>query len=515
MKTQDQIKGVADKVIDSLTHDDRGAYGRLLAKPAFTKLWVAQFISGIGDWLIIGILIPTVTALSGGSSTAVAGILIVKIIPALFLSSVTGILVDHFDRRKIMITADLARLALVLILLTTNSLAAIYLVVLLMETASLFFWPARNALIPAVSGERDINVANSLMYTTQQVAMVVGLAASGAILAGFEHIVQLVLAIGFPAFVQPFIQFVTPILVGSRAGYALDSLTFILSATLVWSMKGVNARPKTENREPLNLSYVGASLAESFRFMKSHVELRGLLVTIFFAIVGGGAIVPVGLDYITRLEGAVPFADRVEWIAKFSGSTQTFVLTFLAIGMVIGAILVPKLQKRVDVRLLFPTSVAIFGVGMLGFALTSHYFVANLFATVAGLCISMLTVSGNNYIVSEVEDGVRGRVFTALESVIRISLLISMIVVAPFSDLLSTFITRVLGERGITHLLGLELSGPRITLIISAMIVFAAAGYGYRKLYFQPKTTTVTPKATLAGDDQPHPLPTAASEETE
>ena len=52
---------------------------------------------------------PLVTKLSGGSSFAVAGILIAKIIPALIFSSLTGVLVDRFDRRKVMITADLVR----------------------------------------------------------------------------------------------------------------------------------------------------------------------------------------------------------------------------------------------------------------------------------------------------------------------------------------------------------------------------------------------------------------------
>ena len=59
---------------------------------------------------------PLVYKLSGGSSFAVAGILIAKIIPALILSSLTGVLVDRFDRRKVMIAADLVRVVLALAL---------------------------------------------------------------------------------------------------------------------------------------------------------------------------------------------------------------------------------------------------------------------------------------------------------------------------------------------------------------------------------------------------------------
>ncbi|HSK47909.1 MAG TPA: MFS transporter, partial [Coriobacteriia bacterium] len=107
-----------------------GAYRRLLRNQKFRRLWYAQFVSGIGDWLVIGFLMPLVTKLSGGSSFAVAGILIAKIIPALLFSSLIGALVDRFDRRRTMIAADLARAAIGDILVFTNSLWVIYLAVL-------------------------------------------------------------------------------------------------------------------------------------------------------------------------------------------------------------------------------------------------------------------------------------------------------------------------------------------------------------------------------------------------
>ncbi|MDO9176667.1 MAG: hypothetical protein Q7V62_17810, partial [Actinomycetota bacterium] len=53
-----------------------GAYRRLFANANFRKLWYGQFVSGTGDWLVIGFLMPLVTKMSGGSSFAVAGILV-------------------------------------------------------------------------------------------------------------------------------------------------------------------------------------------------------------------------------------------------------------------------------------------------------------------------------------------------------------------------------------------------------------------------------------------------------
>jgi dTMP kinase len=469
-------------------HSDKGAWGRLAKSANFRHLWVAQFITGIGDWLIIGILMPMVTALSGGSSFAVAGILIAKILPSLLLSSVVGVFVDHFDRRHIMIATDLVRVALTLILLVTNSLIAIYLVVFLMEVVALFFWPARNALIPKMVDEADVSVANSFMYTTQQAAMIVGLAASGAILAGFSWIVNLTFdaAHQLPAIIHPYIDVLVPLFVGAKAGYILNSLTFLFSAFMIYRVKGVSHK-KVTKKEKFDLTVVRDDALESFRFIISHQELRGLLVTVFFAVVGGGALVPVGLDHIAAMQGAIPGADRIEWLATFSGSRQTFVMTFLAIGMVIGAITIPKIEKRIPVRIFFPGSALLVGAGMVAFALTTQYFIACLFAIIAGFCVASLTVGGNNYIVHEVDDSIRGRVFTALESVIRVSLLISMIVIAPLSDIVGSAMSKFLDHEGVQSLMGIPVTGTGITLILAATIVFGAGLYGFKKLYWEAR----------------------------
>ncbi len=453
----------------------KGGMKRLLADGRFRRLWSAQMVSGIGDWLVIGLLIPMVSSLSGGSSFAVAGILIAKIIPALVLSSVTGALVDRFDRRKTMIVADAVRFVLVLILLTTNSLLAIYVVVLLMETASLFFWPARNALIPYLVEEGDVTAANGVMYTTQQASMLVGLTASGAILAGFEAGVRAIIAADLPV-VDYFAGLAAPALLGPRAGFFLDALTFVFSALVVASIK-VDARAAADG-ERFRVSMLGRDALDSFRFLRGHRELRGLLVTIFLAILGGGAIIPVGLDYVKSLTSGVLFAEPIAWLEQVSGSPQTFMLVFMAAGMFVGALVVPGLERSLSLQLLFAGSVAGFGLSMLGFASVGVYGVAGLFAAVAGACIATLTVAGNSYVVHTTADEVRGRVFTALESVIRVALLLSMVVMAPLNDIIGGYVIRFVQENGLAPE-RLALTGPRITLQLSAAIVLAAAVWGF------------------------------------
>ena len=455
---------------------DRVPYSAVLRNPRFRVLWLSQFVSGVGDWLVIGLLIPLVTTLTGGSSFAVAGIMIAKIIPSLLLSSVIGVFVDRFDRRRLMIACDIARALLTLFLLFTNSLALIYLTVLLMEVASLFFSPARSALIVRLVAEDEFAVANGLAYTTQQASMLIGLTMSGAILAGFEAIVRWVLASGFP-FVDVLVGPLAPALLGPRAGVILNSLTFVVSALLLWSIR-ISARPERRDGK-FHPSLIGRDALESFRFLREHRELRGLLVTVGLAILGGGSIITVGLAYVQDiLADGLPILDQFEAIRNLVAAPQTFVLVLLALGMATGAVAVPRLARRLPLQMLFLGAVTTFGASMLVFASVGVYWVSIIFGFTAGFCIACLTVAGNTYVARTVADEIRGRVFTAMESVVRVSLLLSMVVVAPLADLLGVVVRRM--SEGMTD--PSWFTGPRITLQIASLVVLGAAYYAYRTL---------------------------------
>ena len=75
----------------------------VLAIPGFRKLWNSMLFSSLGDWL--GLLATTAMAaqLSGGSyataNFAIAGVFIARLLPAVFLGPLAGVIADRFDRR--------------------------------------------------------------------------------------------------------------------------------------------------------------------------------------------------------------------------------------------------------------------------------------------------------------------------------------------------------------------------------------------------------------------------------
>ncbi|MDR3686663.1 MAG: MFS transporter [Coriobacteriia bacterium] len=482
-----------------------GAYRRLFANKNFRRMWYGQFVSGIGDWLVIGFLIPLVTTMSGGSSFAVAGILVAKIIPALVFSSFIGVGVDRFDRRKVMIWTELAATAISLTLVFASNVWQVYFAVLALETTSLCFWPARNSLIPYLVDKDDVTAANGLAYTTGQASMIIGLTAAAGILGVYETVVRWVLH-NSPPTINALVGPLAPALLGARAGVILDSFTFLFSAIMIISMV-VTAQPPRK-KEPLSWSLIGKDVFDSLKFLGSQRELRSLIITIGLAILGGATIIPVGANYVTQnLSGALPFASRFEQLRQLTATPTTFMLVFMAFGMVFGALTIPRFEHRIRLQWLFGGSVMAFGLALLGFASVTTYGVAGLFAMAAGACVATLSVAGNGYVVRTTSDELRGRVFTALESVQRLSLLLSMIVMAPIADLIGKYVY----DFAVKHQLTTQTvywTGSRITLQLSSLIVMGAAVYAFRALRWSP--TVAAPLAPAADATRPAEEPADA-----
>lgn len=474
-------------VVEMAPVDAAGGYKRLLANRSFRNLWIGQTISGVGDWLVVGLLIPLVGTLAPGSSMAVAGIMIAKIIPSLLIGSVLGVLVDRFDRRRLMIACDLINGILCLGLLASSipgavpagvALALIYTITFMMEICNLLFVPAKNAIIPMIVEERDLASANGLSYTTQQASMLVGLVASGAIIAVFAAFLRLIMAAQVP-FLSEFVRS-APALAGPQGGIVLDFFSFLLSAALISTIRV----RKSERRErALDLRLMGRDVIESWQILRSHGELRGFLISIGFAILGGGSIVSVGLVYVQQnLVGGIPFLDLVPPLQRVaSQAPQTFMLVFLGLGMFLGALVVPRIARRFSLEGLFVSGIVGFGMAMLGFSSAGVYWVGALFGAGAGFFIAQVTVAGNTYIAETVADEVRGRIFAALESILRVALLASMVLTAPVGDIIGGVVRSVVSASG-GDPAELVLTGSRITLLFASSIVLAAAVYASRAI---------------------------------
>jgi MFS family permease len=148
----------------------------------FSRLWTGQLVSTMGTALTslaASILVFRVT----NSAMSVGLMLMATAAPSLLVGLFAGVLVDRFDRKWIMITADLVRAVLVFLIpfLVPLNIIWLYIIVMLSSAVGQFFDPAHESVLPEVASERELAAANSLMAISAFGSTAIGFAASGLI----------------------------------------------------------------------------------------------------------------------------------------------------------------------------------------------------------------------------------------------------------------------------------------------------------------------------------------------
>src|SRR4029079_10378819 len=106
---------VSDALIDGDVALVTGTARAALRHRDFRVFWSGVFASNIGTWMQNVLLGAYGLALTG-SATYVGLLAFAPLGAVLFLSTVSGVLADTLDRRKLLITAQLVQLALALVL---------------------------------------------------------------------------------------------------------------------------------------------------------------------------------------------------------------------------------------------------------------------------------------------------------------------------------------------------------------------------------------------------------------
>ena len=162
------------------------AYRQLFRNRDLARLLFGEFVSGIGDWLyLVAILIVIYAETKSPVLLGVMGA--ARILPYVILSVPAGWVVDHYDRRMVLLVTDLARGALMLVLagLVVIGAPVTYIVAIAILAAcfSTFFGPALAALLPTLVDESELGPANSAWATLDNLAFIVGPAMAGVLIA--------------------------------------------------------------------------------------------------------------------------------------------------------------------------------------------------------------------------------------------------------------------------------------------------------------------------------------------
>ncbi len=150
-------------------------YVRLALNGSFSALWTGQLISLFGDRLN-QLALVAVVLVSTGSTLASGLAFFAAMLPNLLFSPIAGTFVDRWDRKEVMVVSDILRAALVLVvpIAAVANLILVYPLIFLVTTVSVFFRPARVAILPQIVAERDLLSANSALWVGETIADVIG-----------------------------------------------------------------------------------------------------------------------------------------------------------------------------------------------------------------------------------------------------------------------------------------------------------------------------------------------------
>ena len=162
----------------------RHPYVRLALNGSFSALWAGQLISLFGD-RVHQVAIAAFVFVITGSPVAVAAVFVAATLPNLVLGPIAGTLVDRWDHREVMIVSDVLRAATVLLMpiAAATNVLLVFPLVFGLTSISIFFRPARVAILPRLVREDELLTANSALWVGETMADVIGFPLAGLFVA--------------------------------------------------------------------------------------------------------------------------------------------------------------------------------------------------------------------------------------------------------------------------------------------------------------------------------------------
>lgn len=334
----------------------------------FALMWSGQLVSTIGSALTslaASIYVYSIT----GSALSVGLMLMATAAPSILVGLVAGVFVDRFDRRRIMIGADLIRCVLVFLLpfLLPLNIAWLYIVVAISSAVGQFFDPAHESVLPEVANDEELAAANSLIAISSFGATAVGFAVSGLI--GSQNV---------------------------QIAFVVDAFTFLLSALCIFLIR----IPRIDTQESTSVSLVVRNLKAGARFLFDTSILRSLFIV----------SIPIYITFGLSNALLLPFARQ----ALNASETQYGIQEGLtSIGFVIGSLLMARLADRLREGQWLAISFIGMALAGIGYSLMTTVAPAIAIITVSGFLNAPSSVGRRLVVQRNTPREMRGRVNSA------------------------------------------------------------------------------------------------------
>ena len=271
---------------DVVTRVRRHPYVRLALSGSFSALWSGQFVSLFGDRVHQMALAATVYTFTG-SALATALVFVAATLPNLLFGPIAGTLVDRWDHREVLVVSDILRAATVLLIpiAATVNIWLAYPLVFVVTTISIFFRPARVAILPRIVREDELLAGNSALWVGETIVDVIGFPLAGLFVALLAN--------------------------NLSVAFWFDSATYLGSALL---LSAITARPMARPvEEATERTSFREELVAGWRFLRGDTVLLVNTVQATIAQLTVGVLIGLTVVYAEQVFGRQGF----DWLAVY------------------------------------------------------------------------------------------------------------------------------------------------------------------------------------------------------
>ena len=373
----------------------KGVFGN----PDFIKLWLGQILSYIGDRIIQIAFLGWLIASYGKSGSEISRVTFFSLLPSFVLGGMVGIAVDRFSRKWILVSSNVLRAVLVLVVATffiskNPPIFLIYSILFLMGLCTAFFVPARLSILPNIVKDEDLQTANALSAAAGMIATLIGTYLAGILIQRS----------------------------GYMTGFITNGILYLFAALILFSLRPSGVRTKDSAEKEAS----GGGMKEAVAYLASHKSARELIilstilsfVSSFFYI----ALTVLAMDY---------YHLGTEGVGKL--------LSMLGIGMLIGSALAASFKKNVRPSHLIIIAFTTLFITTASAKLVNTYSLAWIWLTLIGVSNAIILVTVDTIMQKSTPDRFRGKVFGLRAMVTNGVFLVSLLGVGELLKFASPF----------------------------------------------------------------------------
>jgi DHA3 family macrolide efflux protein-like MFS transporter len=352
------------------------------------RVWYAQVVSLFGDFLALFAVIAVVSFRMRATPNQITGVQIAYMLPIVFVGPIAGVFVDRWPLKPTLISSDVIRAALALLLIPSTAIWQVYLVLAALSCVSAFFGPAQGVTIRTHVPVEGLMSANALMQIAFMGSRIVGPATAGALVAAF----------------------------GPNVCYALDVLSFLISAALIGSVvirRPSSERPPTESSRN-RIHAIWIDMKEGMKFILHHAAILFVVLAMAAGLFTIGCFGPLIAIFVR---------DSLHASARVFG----FVSGMVGAGLLVGTQAVRRMARQASNDTLVLSGLAGIGGGVFLLGAVPHI-VATLASTFAiGFAFAAIMVPAQTLIQRETPHAMLGRVGSTNASIVFLGQILGLV----------------------------------------------------------------------------------------